>query len=165
MSMVNDIQAAETEELLGTIEELLKGGEHEGECTNTRSYSKSCRLHIAKSKEREMAARTVVAKWRNQKPMDYKELISKLAEAPDGMLAIPLAQECLNFKYEGDEEALKFLRDLRDKAVHTGGASDFTMQMFHVTLDLPHPEPPEERKARQSELERTWLRGEEANGK
>jgi len=147
-------------ELLGMIEELLKGGEHEGECTNTRSYSKSCRLHIAASKERERAARTLVAKWRKQKPRDYKELISDLADAPDGQLATPLAQECMNFKYEGDEQALKFLRDLRDKAVHTGGASDFTMQLFHVTLDIPHPESPEDRKARQTELERTWLGGE-----
>ena len=151
-----------SEELLCMIEDLLKGGEHEGECTNTRSYSKSCRLHIAASKERDKAARTLVAKWRKQEPMDYKELINKLGEAPDGMLATPLAKECLEFKYEGDEKALKFLRDLRDKAVHSGGASGFTMQLFHVTLDIPHPEPPEERKARQDELERTWLRGEKA---
>ena len=61
--------------------------------------------------------------------------------------------------YEGDEKALRFLRDLRDKAVHSGGASGFTMQLFHVTLDNP-PEPEEDRKARQDELERTWLRGE-----
>ena len=148
-----------SEELLCVIEDLLKGGEHEGECTNKYKPSKACRLHIASSTERERAARTTVAKWRKQKSMDYKDLINKLGEAPDGMLATPLAKECLEFKYEGDEGALKFLRDLRDKAVHSAGASGFTMQLFHVTLDNP-PESEEDRKARQDELERTWLRGE-----
>lgn len=84
--------------------------------------------------------------------MDFqalKDIISFLAEAPDGQLAEPLARECKHFVPEDYAAAMKFLRTLRSKAVYTGGASQFVMDMFHVVCDNP-PEPEEERKSETS---------------
>lgn len=69
-----------------------------------------------------------------------RETIQHLALAPEGQLAEPLAQECRIFEYTDAETARRFLRNLRDKAVYTGGASPFVMQILTGVCDNP-PEP------------------------
>lgn len=77
-----------------------------------------------------------------------------LAEASDNVIATPLAEECREFiaKESTHEEGLLFLRNLRDKAVHCGGASSLVMTVFSAVLNA-YPEPEEERKARIAKLE------------
>lgn len=89
-------------------------------------------------------------------PSVRRMLIGSLAEAPDGHLAEPLAKSCGAFRYESDEQAIRFLRDLRDKAVYTGGASPMVMHLFSMALD-DVPESEEDRDQRHRELERRWL--------
>ena len=62
------------------------------------------------------------------------EIIKMLSEAPDGQLAKPLADECKKYLAEGRTDEKEFLIQLRDKAVHTGGASSFVMQMFNIDI-------------------------------
>lgn len=95
---------------------------------------------------------------------DLKTLIEMIAKASDSQLDTMLTKECTEFLQrrqgwtweENDPQALKFLRDLRDKAVFGGGASGFMMGVFSIAVDHP-PESEAERHARQDELERTWL--------
>ena len=58
--------------------------------------------------------------------------------------------------YEDEAKTIRFLRDLRDKAVWSGGASSFIMGVFGIALDAK-PEPEDEMKARHADLERNWL--------
>lgn len=84
---------------------------------------------------------------------DLTALITGLATAPDGQLAKPLAQECKNFVFEDETKTIRFLRDLRDKAVYTGGASMLVMSVFSTALNGTS-EPEEEMKTRRADLER-----------
>lgn len=70
-------------------------------------------------------------------PINYDSLIEKLAEAPDRSLAKPLAKRCREF-IEGDspfEDPVVFLADLRDRAVYTGGASQFVLLIFQASIE------------------------------
>lgn len=69
---------------------------------------------------------------------EIQNLIALLSEAPDGQLAEPLATRCQAYldgqdTFSGDGPL--FLSDLRDEAIHTGGASGFVMHMFKTLLD------------------------------
>jgi hypothetical protein len=79
-------------------------------------------------------------------------MIGELSRAPDCQLDASLSKECAEFNGSTLEDALVFVRDLRDVAVHIGGASTFVMQLFAVILD-EHPEDPAEMATRREALE------------
>jgi hypothetical protein len=87
------------------------------------------------------------------------DILEILSTASDGMLATPLAKECQGFiKAEHtQEEKIRFLRDLRDKSVYYGGASNLVMSVFSVVLDK-YPEALADRDARHVELEKGMRR-------
>lgn len=84
------------------------------------------------------------------------DLIHALSEAPDGQLATPLSKRCADFLRETHsyEEQILFLRDLRDLAVHGGGASSLVMRVFAASLDHLPPETDEQSRERRDRLER-----------
>lgn len=68
---------------------------------------------------------------------NYDGILQKLTEAPDGQLAQPLADRC-RAHIDGNtefEDPVLFLADLRDRAVHTGGASVFVMHLFSLAVE------------------------------
>jgi hypothetical protein len=86
----------------------------------------------------------------------HRDVIKSLGEAPDSQLATSLAKECAEFakKEHSDEETITFLRDIRDLAVHGGGASSFVMATFAALL--PDPEPDDECEKRRENLKRKY---------
>lgn len=89
----------------------------------------------------------------------FLEAIEILSQFSDGHLATSLAEECKEFvksyPHEKTEE-LKFLRNLRDKAVFCGGASNLIMQTFNILLSK-YPESEHEKNIRHEQLEREYM--------
>lgn len=87
---------------------------------------------------------------------NYLEAIELLSQCSDGQLATPLAEECKEFVKSyphAKSEELFFLRNLRDKAVYSGGASGFVMQVFNALL-AGYSETESERQKRHNQLKR-----------
>lgn len=68
---------------------------------------------------------------------DIREMIQRLSEAPDSHLHGSLAEDCKEFLDGGTpfEDPILFLADLRDQAVHCGGASRFIMSVFRILIE------------------------------
>lgn len=83
-------------------------------------------------------------------------LLKGMGEAPDGQLDGTYAKECAQFAKEEHDlpETLRFVRDIQDKCVFTGGASPFVMRMWSIMLEGQTPERDEEKAERRAALER-----------
>ena len=64
-------------------------------------------------------------------------IIAGLGKAPDSQLATVLAQQCTHLVQQEPSlpEVVDFLRNLRDQAVHSGGASSFVLTTIAVIVD------------------------------
>lgn len=93
----------------------------------------------------------------NEKTTALLGSISMLGDAPDGQLATSLAEDCRKFVGYGrtEQECVNFLRDVRDMAVHTGGASSFTMKFISILVDQ-YPETEKEAEDRRSKLKERY---------
>ena len=85
---------------------------------------------------------------------DLTQTLGVLAEAPDDHLATLLSKECRSFLDSGPHDIntqVRFVRDLRDKAVYAGGASSFVMATFAAML-ASFPESDDEATERRTSL-------------
>ena len=82
----------------------------------------------------------------------YRTVIQKLGEAPDGQLATSLSKLCREFGEDEHttKESVNFLRDIRDMAVNCGGASGFVGGIFSIFI--PETESKKESKKRREGL-------------
>jgi len=85
----------------------------------------------------------------------YRDFISALGDAPDSQLCSSLSASCRKFVESGNDDEIKFLRNLRDLVVHVSGGSSFVLSALNSILQS-HEEPEEEAEIRRKELE-IWL--------
>lgn len=93
---------------------------------------------------------------------EMNEILELLGQLSDDSLATDLTEAIRNFRMNrpnADEaEIKKFLHELRDFAVHTGGASQFVMEIFAAIIggERSYPSPCNGDYSREAEWLAQW---------
>lgn len=91
-------------------------------------------------------------------PMEHHvrmNLVAVMATAPDSQIATPLTRACGMFaaREQTSTECVRFLRNLLDAMVHTGGGSTVAVLVVEAAL---HGEPAEDPAEQDARRERLW---------